>query len=99
MKITLDEADLLYVISGYLKSAGFHRSLHTLEVESGTTPYEFGRDVTFARDLCMDGRWEDLVKFLDPLKRSAFDYDRAVFLVDKQRFLELLESQTATGQR
>ena len=43
----------------------------------------------------MRGRFEDLKEFLSPLKRSQFDYDRSLFEVDKQAFLELLDSQTS----
>ncbi|GMI20280.1 hypothetical protein TrRE_jg10134 [Triparma retinervis] len=43
----------------------------------------------------MQGRWEDLKKFLGPMKRSNFDYDRSLFLVDKQIFLEMLDAQTS----
>eukprot|EP00520_Triparma_pacifica_P009212 CAMPEP_0118634774 /NCGR_PEP_ID=MMETSP0785-20121206/1727_1 /TAXON_ID=91992 /ORGANISM="Bolidomonas pacifica, Strain CCMP 1866" /LENGTH=703 /DNA_ID=CAMNT_0006525773 /DNA_START=26 /DNA_END=2133 /DNA_ORIENTATION=- len=95
MKITLDESDILSVINAYLRSAGFHHASHVLEQETKHTNYTYGRDINFARDLTMKGRWEDLKKFLGPMKRSNFDYDRSLFLVDKQIFLEMLDAQTS----
>jgi len=93
MRITLDESDLLAVINSYLRSAGFHRASHTLEEETKVTNYQYGKDINFARDLTMKGRWEDLKKFLAPMKKSNFDYERAMFEVDKQVFLEMLDAQ------
>ena len=60
MRITIDESDILSVINGYLRSAGFHRASHALEQETKHTNYVYGRDVNFARDLTMCGRWDDL---------------------------------------
>jgi len=66
------------------RSAGFYHASHVLEQETKHTNYQYGRDINFARDLAMKGRWEDLKKFLGPMKRSNFDYGRSMFLVDKQ---------------
>ena len=60
MRITIDESDILSVINGYLRSAGFHAASHALEQETRHTNYVYGRDVNFARDLVMGGRWDDL---------------------------------------
>jgi len=97
MKITIDEEDILYVVSAYLQHLNLHKTAHVLEQETSVSPYVYGRDINFARSLTMRGRWVDLKEFLSPLKRSQFDYDRAVFEVDKQAYLELLEGQTQLG--
>ncbi len=94
MKITLEEQDLLSLISGYLKSAGFHSTLAALEEETGHRHWSYGRDVQFVRDLIVKGRWDDVRRFLEPMKRSSFDYDSSLFEVDKQVFLEALHAQT-----
>ncbi|GMH69600.1 hypothetical protein TrLO_g5590 [Triparma laevis f. longispina] len=94
MRITIDESDILSLMNGYLISAGFHHTSYILEQETKHTNYLYGRDITFARSLILSGRWLDLKKFLTPMKRSNFDYDRSLFLVEKQIFLEMLNAQT-----
>ncbi|GMH80496.1 hypothetical protein TrST_g2934 [Triparma strigata] len=94
MRITIDESDILSLLNGYLVSAGFYHTSYILEQETKHSNYQYGRDVTFARELCLSGRWSDLKKFLAPMKRSNFDYDRSLFLVEKQIFLEMLHAQT-----
>jgi hypothetical protein len=96
MNITIDPTDILHLISRYLTHTGHHQSAYCLELESSTCSVSYGRDITFARDLCMAGNYPDLIKFCEPLKRSAFDYNRSVFLIEKQKFLEMLNSQTTS---
>jgi len=97
MKITIDEEDILFVVAAYLQASNLHHTAHILEEETqgAASPYQYGRDINFARSLIMKGQFEDLKKFLSPLKRSQFDYERSLFEVDKQVFLELLDNQTS----
>ena len=61
-------------------------------------------DLSFLRGLILDGMFTDAERFLLPLADGnggvgggPFDYDRAVFLLRRQRFLEMIESGSAGG--
>jgi len=79
---------------GFLEEEGYGKSLKALEEESGVNGSDDGTDLSFLRKLVMGGEWRQCERFLEPLaERSPADGKRAMFLLGRQRFLELLESQ------
>jgi hypothetical protein len=51
----------------------------------------FSEDVLFLRQLILDGQWDDVIDFVQPLKTiDSFDAKQFIYIVLKYQFLELL---------
>jgi len=56
--------------------------------------FKYGKETQFLRQLILEGQWDDAENFLKPAQgRTGFDYDNLLFLIRKQKYLELLENQ------
>lgn len=63
----------------------------TLERESGVINGDFSDDLLFLRQLILDGQWDDIFEFIQPLSSlPSFDVNRFRFVVLKAKFVELL---------
>ena len=75
--------------------------MRCLEHESGLTVDNYGNDMDFLRNLILDGQWDDAENFVQPLKKNMesndFDFDRVMFEIRKQRFLELVDGRDQDG--
>ena len=66
----------------------------SLEEEAGAGLFKYGNEVNFIRQLVLDGLWDDLENFFDISQlRDKLDYSQIAFVVGKQKYLELLDSQ------
>jgi hypothetical protein len=59
----------------------------------------YSEDILFLRQLILDGQWDDVIDFVQPLKTiDSFDAKQFIYIVLKYQFLELLclktEAQT-----
>jgi len=62
-----------------------------LERESGVINGDFSDDLLFLRQLILDGQWDDVLEFIQPLAAlAAFDQNAFAFAVLKAKFVELL---------
>ena len=51
----------------------------------------FSEDILFLRQLILDGQWDDVIDFVQPLKTiDSFDAKQFIYIVLKYQFLELL---------
>jgi hypothetical protein len=51
----------------------------------------FSEDILFLRQLILDGQWDDVIDFVQPLKTiDSFDARQFIYIVLKYQFLELL---------
>jgi hypothetical protein len=51
----------------------------------------FSEDILFLRQLILDGQWDDVIDFVQPLKTiDLFDAKQFIYTVLKYQFLELL---------
>ena len=92
MKIMLKSDEIILIILQYLKEHGLVKSMLALESETKLRLSQYGKEISFFRQLIVEGQWEDAENFLNPLKiRQHFNYDRAVFELKKQQFLEDIE--------
>ena len=58
---------------------------------SGIINGSFSEDVLFLRQLILDGQWDDVIDFVQPLKTiESFDAKQFIYIVLKYQFLELL---------
>mmetsp|Transcript_23453 Transcript_23453/g.41497 ORF Transcript_23453/g.41497 Transcript_23453/m.41497 type:complete len:705 (+) Transcript_23453:52-2166(+) len=97
--VAIDESEIVVVVMDYLKRKGFVESLVALEKESKVSMESYGKEITYLRRLMLDGQWEDLENIILPLKDEAadFDFERIQFLIHRQKFLEMLYSQSLSS--
>ncbi|CAN0165344.1 unnamed protein product [Scytosiphon promiscuus] len=67
--------------------------MRALETESNSQAEELGEDAAFLRALVLDGRWEDAITLIEPLRPGTTVHKRACFEIQKQAFLEQLENK------
>lgn len=62
-----------------------------MERESGVINGIYADDVLFLRQLILDGQWDDVLEFIQPLETlSSFDARQFQYLVLRQKYIELL---------
>lgn len=94
MKVHIKEEECVLLILDYLRQRRLFHALHALETETNVRLETYGAEAEFLRNLLMEGAFEDALAFLKPLEHHhVFDYQRAVFLVKKQRFLEMVAAE------
>ncbi|CAN0547137.1 unnamed protein product, partial [Ectocarpus sp. 12 AP-2014] len=76
----------------YLRRRGYISAMRALEKQAETQAEILGRDAAFLRGLVLDGRWEDVMILIEPLRPRSVVHDRACFEIRKQAFLEQLEN-------
>jgi hypothetical protein len=99
MKIILKKSELVLLIMDYLRSENFNKTLVTFESETGLTLNNYNKELSFLRQLILDGQWSDAEEFLKPLKdHQNFEYNSSIFEIRKQKFLELVEQEVIYNQ-
>jgi hypothetical protein len=90
-KISLQEEDILKLILEFLSSRKYYKSSRSLEKETGVKTNPYSENISFFRDLVLDGDWPAVREFGEPLADiPAFEYRKFNFLVSKQEYLEIL---------
>jgi WD40 repeat protein len=98
--MNIDETDVVRLILSYLKDHCYTGTLRCLEKESGVTECSLPDDVMFLRSLVLDGRWEDVINFVEPLETlETFENRKFRFEIEKQRFLEMLAIRPDLGRK
>ena len=98
MEVCFPQESIIRLIQEYLVEANLAASARALELESGCQVQEANDDLSFARELALDGRWGELEDFLAPLAHArGFDHAGVLFAVRRQRFLELLSGRLRGG--
>uniref|UniRef100_A0A671Z437 WD repeat domain 47 n=1 Tax=Sparus aurata TaxID=8175 RepID=A0A671Z437_SPAAU len=89
--ISLKEAEVIKLMLDFLNSRKLHISMLALEKESGVINGLYSDDMLFLRQLILDGQWEEVMQFIQPLEgMEKFDKKRFRYIVLKQKFLEAL---------
>uniref|UniRef100_A0A1A8JC11 WD repeat domain 47 n=1 Tax=Nothobranchius kuhntae TaxID=321403 RepID=A0A1A8JC11_NOTKU len=89
--INIKEAEVMKVILDFLNSRKLHISMLALEKESGVINGLYSDDMLFLRQLILDGQWEEVMQFIQPLEgMDKFDKKRFRYIILKQKFLEAL---------
>lgn len=93
--VNVNHDEVVVVMMDYLKHRGFISTLNALEKESKLSLDSYGQEITFLRRLMLDAQWEDFENMVRPLSgERGFDLDRILFLIRRQKFLELLYQQS-----
>lgn len=70
----------------------------SLERETGVINGVFSDDVLFLRQLILDGQWDDVTEFIQPLEAIAsFDARTFHYLILRQKYVELLCIKSEAG--
>ncbi|XP_037530492.1 WD repeat-containing protein 47 [Nematolebias whitei] len=89
--INIKEVEVIKLILDFLNSRRLHISMLALEKESGVINGLYSDDMLFLRQLILDGQWEEVMQFIQPLEGlDKFDKKRFRYIILKQKFLEAL---------
>ncbi|XP_075250588.1 WD repeat-containing protein 47-like isoform X2 [Convolutriloba macropyga] len=89
--LNLKEAEVVKIMLEFLNMRGFHISMRALERESGLVNGLFSDDVLFLRHLILDGQWEDVLQFIQPLETASQErYNFCRFVILREKYLEML---------
>ena len=65
--ISVEEKDVVKLISEFLHNRDLNISMLSLERETGVINGEYSDDLLFLRQLILDGQWDDAIDFIQPL--------------------------------
>ncbi|XP_043857035.1 WD repeat-containing protein 47 isoform X1 [Dromiciops gliroides] len=89
--VNVKEVEIIKLILDFLNSKKLHISMLALEKESGVINGLFSDDMLFLRQLILDGQWDEVLQFIQPLEcMEKFDTKRFRYIILKQKFLEAL---------
>ncbi|GAB1603063.1 WD repeat-containing protein 47-like isoform X4 [Argonauta hians] len=89
--IIVNETDILRLVTEFLQNRELNISMMSLERESGVINGLFSDDMLFLRQLILDGQWDDVMDFVQPLGTvEDFDAKRFEYVIMKHKYLELL---------
>ncbi|KAL3872061.1 hypothetical protein ACJMK2_040019 [Sinanodonta woodiana] len=89
--ISINETHVIKLISEFLQNRELNITMLSLERETGVINGIFSDDMLFLRQLILDGQWDDVIDFIQPLASvNGFDMKRFQYLIMKHKYLELL---------
>jgi len=89
--LVLREEDVVKLSCEFLHNRDLHISQATLERETGVINGQYSDDLLFLRQLILDGQWDDVIEFIQPLASlPAFNYKQFLFTILRAKFVELM---------
>nr|XP_015833142.1 PREDICTED: WD repeat-containing protein 47 isoform X2 [Tribolium castaneum] len=90
-RLTLREEDVVRLALEFLHNRELHISQLSLERETGVINGNYSDDVLFLRQLILDGQWDDVLEFIQPLEAlQAFNMRKFSYTILKHKYIELL---------
>ncbi|KAJ8932997.1 hypothetical protein NQ314_014288 [Rhamnusium bicolor] len=90
-RLTLREEDVVRLALEFLHNRELHISQLSLERETGVINGNYSDDVLFLRQLILDGQWDDVLEFIQPLEAlKSFDMRKFSYTILKHKYIELL---------
>ncbi|XP_022643518.1 WD repeat-containing protein 47-like isoform X2 [Varroa destructor] len=97
-QLQIREEDVICLVLEFLQKRELGISQLALERETGLVNGVFSDDLLFLRQLVLDGQWDAVLDFVQPLEHvESFDARRFKYVVLKHKFLELLCIRGETG--
>ena len=91
LTVSITEKQIVKTILEYLEKRNLNISLLSLERESGVINGNYSDDMLFLRQLILDGQWDDVIEFIQPLtEMKSFDYRKFQYIMYKHKYIELL---------
>ena len=98
LNVTLSEKQVIKTILEYLEKRNLNISLLSLERESGVINGDFSDDMLFLRQLILDGQWDDVIEFIQPLTDiESFNSQQFQYILYKHKYIELLCLKSELG--
>ncbi|KAK3883535.1 hypothetical protein Pcinc_012139 [Petrolisthes cinctipes] len=89
--LSLREEDVVRLTLEFLHNRYLHISQLNVERETGIINGNHSDDALFLRQLILDGQWDDVLEFVQPLEAiDAFESKKFHFIVLKYKYYELL---------
>lgn len=90
-QLKISEEDVVRLTLEFLHNRDLHITQLSLERETGVINGNFADDILFLRQLILDGQWDDVLEFVQPLSALvSFDMKRFKFVILRQKYIELL---------
>lgn len=85
------EEDVTRMILEFLANRDLSITQMALERETGVHNGSFSDDVLFLRQLILDGQWDDVLAFMQPLEALAdFETKKVRYSINKHKYIELV---------
>ncbi|XP_033730148.1 WD repeat-containing protein 47-like [Pecten maximus] len=89
--ITINEGDVVKLVAEFLENRELNIAMLSLERETGLINGMYSDDLLFLRQLILDGQWDDVIDFIQPLSSAdGFNGKQLHYLIMKHKYLELL---------
>lgn len=72
----VSDVTLSRIILGYLRERGQYDAMVALQLSSGVAENDMGQELHFLQQLTFEGRWEDVLGYVSPLKRYLTRYEQ-----------------------
>ncbi|XP_077986557.1 WD repeat-containing protein 47-like isoform X1 [Glandiceps talaboti] len=90
-KINLKEREIIKLVLEFLHSRELYLSMRGVERETGSVNGLYSDDLLFLRSLILDGQWDDVMEFVQPLESiESFDSRNFRYVIMKHKFLEMV---------
>ncbi|CRK96255.1 CLUMA_CG009681, isoform A, partial [Clunio marinus] len=97
-RLALREEDIIRISLEFLSNRELHISQLSLERETGVINGIYSDDVLFLRQLVLDGQWDDVLEFIQPLEAlSLFDMKLFKYTILRHKYIELLCIRSEAG--
>jgi hypothetical protein len=98
-RLALREEDIIRISLEFLNNRELHISQLSLERETGVINGVYSDDVLFLRQLVLDGQWDDVLEFIQPLEAlSSFDMKLFKYTILRHKYIELLCIKSEAGE-
>ncbi|ELU03577.1 hypothetical protein CAPTEDRAFT_90360 [Capitella teleta] len=98
MSFPFKETDVVKLILEFLQNRQLNISMLNLERESGLINGVYSDDMLFLRQLILDGQWDDILQFIQPLgELESFNMKQFQYIIYRHKYLELLCIKSETG--
>lgn len=89
--LNLREDDVVRLALEFLHNRELHITQLSLERETGVINGNYADDVLFLRQLILDGQWDDVLEFIQPLSTlKNFETDKFNYSILRHKYIELL---------
>lgn len=92
------EGEVVKLVLEFLENRALNISMLSLEREAGLINGVYSDDILFLRQLILDGQWDDIIDFIQPLDTvDAFNMKHFKYIVYRHKYLELLCIKSENG--
>uniref|UniRef100_A0A6B2E6Y3 CTLH domain-containing protein n=1 Tax=Phlebotomus kandelakii TaxID=1109342 RepID=A0A6B2E6Y3_9DIPT len=97
-RLSLREEDVVRLMLEFLNNRELNITQLSLERETGVINGLYSDDVLFLRQLILDGQWDDVLEFIQPLEAlQAFDMKHFQYTILRYKYIELLCIKSEAG--